>query len=143
MQTGRIVQVGHGEELYRSPSHPFVATFLGRVNRIERSEKECAVNVVSVGGLMLPCPTSCSGQKALLVRPEDIEVGAHIKGWGQATVIHRSFLGDRVQLTLDLGDQRQLRADVTRDHAAQLGDTVGLRIAPERLIPGNESTETT
>ncbi len=143
MQSGRIVQVGHGEALYRSPSHPFVATFLGRVNRIERSKKECAVNVVNVGGLMLPCPTAWSGQKALLVRPEDIEVGAHIEGWGQATVIHRIFLGDRVQLTLDVGDQRQLRADVARDHAAQLGDTVGICIAPERLMPGNESPQTT
>lgn len=34
MHAGRIVQVGEGEALYRAPSHPFVATFLGRVNRI-------------------------------------------------------------------------------------------------------------
>lgn len=34
MQAGRIVQVGDGETLYRAPVHPFVATFLGRVNHV-------------------------------------------------------------------------------------------------------------
>jgi putative spermidine/putrescine transport system ATP-binding protein len=60
MQAGRIVQVGNGEALYRAPSHPFVATFLGRVNRIERSDNECANNVVNVCGLILPCPCWCA-----------------------------------------------------------------------------------
>ena len=135
MHAGCIVQVGDGEALYRAPSHPFVATFLGRVNRIERSDKQCADNVVNVGGLTVPCPGTWATQKAVLVRPEDIEVGAFFPGWGQAVVTHRSFLGDRVQLTLDAGSQLPLRADVSRDHTAKLGDTVGVRIQPERLMP--------
>ena len=138
MHSGRIVQVGNGEDLYRAPSHPFVATFLGRVNRIERSRQQCSDNVVSVGGLLLPCPDAWSNQKAVLVRPEDIELGACCNGWGQALVKHRSFLGDRVQLTLDAGDQVQLRADVGRDHTAQTGDTVGIRIPSGRLMPSHE-----
>ena len=139
MQSGRIVQVGNGEALYRTPGHPFVATFLGRVNRIERSDRHCAENVINVGGLMLPCPAALSDQKAVLVRPEDIEVGAQSEAWGRAVVTHRSFLGDRVQLTLDAGNQSQLRADVDRDHPAQLGGTVGIFIQPERLMPTHES----
>ena len=139
MQSGRIVQVGNGEALYRTPGHPFVATFLGRVNRIERSDRHCAENVINVGGLMLPCPAALSDQKAVLVRPEDIEVGAQSEAWGQAVVTHRSFLGDRVQLTLDAGNQSQLRADVDRDHPAQLGDAVGILIQPGRLMPSHES----
>ena len=141
MQAGRIVQVGHGEALYRAPSHPFVASFLGRVNRLERSEKQCAENVVAVGGLLLPCPADWSTQKAVLVRPEDIEVGPCSTLWGQAVVTHRSFLGDRVQLTLDAGGTTPLRADVSRDHAANLGDTVGIRIQPERWMPSHESVQ--
>ena len=139
MHAGRIVQVGDGEALYRAPGHPFVATFLGRVNRIERNTQQCADNIVKAGGLMLPCPADWSSQKAVLVRPEDIEVSTSSPGWGQAVITHRSFLGDRVQLTLDAGDRLQLRADVSRDHAAQLGDTVGIRIQPERLMPSNET----
>lgn len=139
MQSGRIVQVGDGESLYRAPSHPFVATFLGRVNRLERSNKQCAENEVSIGGLVLPCPAAWSQQKALLVRPEDIEVGSTASSWGHAVVTHRSFLGDRVQLTLSASDQTPLRADVGRDHAARMGDAVGIRIQPERLMPSHES----
>ena len=143
MQLGQIVQVGNGEALYRSPSHPFVATFLGQVNRIERSDSQCTENILSVGGLTLHCPAAWSNQKALLVRPEDIEVGTHSAGWGQATVTHRSFLGDRVQLRLDAGTHRRLHADVGRDHSAQLGAKVGIRIAPERLMPSDEFRCTT
>ena len=139
MQSGRIVQVGNGEALYRSPSHPFVATFLGRVNRIERSDSQCADNILDVGGLILPCLADWSNQRALLVRPEDIEVGSLSSGWGQASVTHRSFLGDRVQLTLKTAEETQLKADVNRDHAAQLGDTVGIRIQPERLMPSYDT----
>ena len=141
MQAGSIVQVGDGEALYRAPSHPFVATFLGRVNRIERSDKQRADNALIVGGLILNCPAHLSHQKALLVRPEDVEVGSCAAGWGQAVVTHRSFLGDRVQLTLNAGgagDEVVLRADVGRDHAAQVGQTVGIRIQPERLMPSHE-----
>ena len=71
------------------------------------------------------------------VRPEDIEVRAATSGagWGQAQVTRRSFLGDRVQLTLALADQAPLCADVARDHPARAGDTVAVRIAPERLMP--------
>jgi len=140
MHAGRIVQVGNGEALYRAPSHPFVATFLGRVNRIERSDKQCADNTLLMGSLVLHCPAAWSNQKALLVRPEDIEVGSYTTGWGHAVVTHRSFLGDRVQLTLNAGNQVPLRADVGRDHAARLGDAVGIRIQPEHLMPSHAST---
>ena len=141
MQAGSIVQVGDGEALYRAPNHPFVATFLGRVNRIERSDKQRADNALILGGLILKCPAHLSHQKALLVRPEDVEVGSCAAGWGQAVVTHRSFLGDRVQLTLNAsgaGDEVLLRAEVGRDHAAQVGQTVGIRIQPERLMPSHE-----
>ena len=139
MQAGSIVQVGDGEALYRAPSHPFVATFLGRVNRIERSDKHFAGNLIGLGELLLPCPAGLEQQKAFLVRPEDIEVGSYAAGWGKAVVAHRSFLGDRVQLTLNAGEQGLLRADVGRDHAAQAGDVVGIRVLPERLMPSHES----
>jgi putative spermidine/putrescine transport system ATP-binding protein len=140
MLSGRIVQVGQGETLYRTPAHPFVATFLGRVNRLERTEADRANHAISIGGLTLNCPEALGGQKALLVRPEDIEVGEPRNGWGQALVTRRSFLGDRVQLTLSAPEQMGLQADVARDHTAQFGDTVGIRIQPDRLMPCQEPT---
>lgn len=138
MQAGQIVQVGDGETLYRTPEHPFVATFLGRVNRLQRDDAARARHIFPLGGLELSCFPAWDHHTSMLVRPEDIEVGTVGVGWGKAQVIHRSFLGDRVQLTLTLADQATLKADVDRDHMARVGETVGLRIDPDRLMPGNE-----
>nr|WP_319016920.1 TOBE domain-containing protein [Diaphorobacter aerolatus] len=128
MQAGRIVQVGDGETLYRTPAHPFVASFLGRVNRLATS----ANGMLDLGGVSMQGPTMAS---SVLVRPEDIEIGNPQSGWGRAEVQRRNFLGDRVQLTLDVAGQGTLLADVERDHAAREGEVVGIRIAPEHLMP--------
>ena len=138
MQAGRIVQVGEGEALYRTPGHPFVATFLGRVNRLMRTEADRADQAISIGGLKLACPLLWADQDALLARPEDIEVGPFEPGWGKAVVTRRSFLGDRVQLVLQTADNGTVQADVSRDHHAIAGQTVGIRIHPDRLMPCHE-----
>ena len=72
MQAGRIVQVGDGETLYRTPAHPFVAAFLGRVNRLQRDESARARQVLPLGGIELLSPAACAADTVLLVRPEDI-----------------------------------------------------------------------
>jgi len=140
MSAGRIVQIGRGEDLYRAPAHPFVAEFLGRVNRLERGADAVAEGVVRLGGCTLPCPPGAAGHAMLLVRPEDIEVGAPQPGWGSATVERRTFLGDRVQLQLQTTDQPLLVADVGRDAPFGPGDRVGFRIPPERLMASQETT---
>ncbi|MDT4838596.1 Sulfate/thiosulfate import ATP-binding protein CysA [compost metagenome] len=143
MRAGRIVQVGRGEDLYRAPAHPFVAEFLGRVNRLERAADAIAQGVVRLGGSYLPCPAPWQQHATLLVRPEDIEVGApppgEAPGWGRATVERRTFLGDRVQLHLRLQDQPVLVADVGRDNPFGPGDAVGLRIPADRLMTSQET----
>lgn len=137
MQGGQIVQVGDGETLYRTPEHPFVATFLGRVNRLERDDAARARHVFPLGGIELTCSSSWNQHSSILVRPEDIEVGVPTAEWGRAEVSRRSFLGDRVELTLTLSDQVTLKADVGRDHTARVRDVVGLRIQPDRFMPGS------
>jgi len=140
MQAGRIIQVGDGETLYRSPAHPFVATFLGRVNRLLRDESARSQNVIHVGGLAVTVHTQFSVHAELLIRPEDIEVGPLVVShsypeWGNAIVKRRHFLGDRVHLLLELSDQPELSVDVSRDHPARVGDQVGVRIHTDRLMP--------
>jgi putative spermidine/putrescine transport system ATP-binding protein len=140
MQAGRIVQVGDGETLYRSPAHPFVASFLGRVNRLLRDENARKQNIINFGGKAFNFQSQFSKHAELLIRPEDIEVGPVVLGnshseWGEAIVTRRHFLGDRVHLQLVLADQPELSADVGRDHPARVGDKVGVRICTERLMP--------
>ena len=142
MQAGRIVQVGNGEALYRTPQHPFVASFLGRVNRLARDDAARAAHVVRVGSMDVACPQSWQAQDSVLVRPEDVEVGKAAAGWGDALVSQRVFLGDRIQLKLLLPDQSIVNAEVGRDHPACLGDAVGIRIQPHHLMPGSELAPT-
>lgn len=135
MQAGRIVQVGNGEALYRSPAHPFVASFLGRINRLQRDDEARNRQILNFGGYALACPADWSNHADMLVRPEDIEVGHIQPEWGEAIVMRRTFLGERVHLMLALKDQPEQFADVCKDHPAQVGDNVGVRIRPNRLMP--------
>lgn len=138
MRGGRIVQVGRGEDLYRTPAHPFVAEFLGRVNRLDRNDAARQQGVIMLGGVALPCPDGLAAQPALLVRPEDIELGPPQTGWGQARVVQRTFLGERVQLRLDTGDQPPLLAEAGRDCPWQQDQQVGIRTTADRLMPATE-----
>ena len=139
MSAGRIVQIGRGESLYRSPQHPFVAEFLGRVNRLQRAPEAIAQGVLHIGGASIACPAAWQDHGMLLVRPEDIEVGVPQAGWAEARVEQRTFLGDRVQLRLRADGQPPLVADVGRDSAFRAGDSVGIRIEPARLMGPQES----
>jgi putative spermidine/putrescine transport system ATP-binding protein len=138
MRQGRIVQVGNGEDLYRDPRHPFVAEFLGRINRLARDEDAKARGVLRLGGAEIACPQALRGQDALLVRPEDIELGTPQAGWGQGRVQQRVFLGDRVHLRVAVEGQGVLLVDAPRDAAHRAGDVVGLSLRPERLLASSE-----
>ncbi|HEY0201372.1 MAG TPA: ABC transporter ATP-binding protein, partial [Burkholderiaceae bacterium] len=122
MRAGRIVQMGTAEALYRTPGHPFVAEFLGRVNRLQRPPYALEDGLVPLGGAQIACPAPLRGHAALLVRPEDIELGAPRPGWGLAQVTRRTFLGDRVQLRLHVEGQPPLLAEAGRDSALRAGD---------------------
>jgi putative spermidine/putrescine transport system ATP-binding protein len=139
MQAGRIMQVGRGEDLYRQPGHPFVAEFLGRVNRLHVD----AGRQLALGGALLPCPAALVGHDTLLVRPEDVQVRneatpappADGAAWGKARVLQRTFLGDRVHLRLQVAGQAEtIVSDQSRDCPAAAGDVVYISIDPARLM---------
>ena len=135
MQAGRVVQIGDGESLYRTPTHPFVAEFLGRVNRLSRAPDDIERGVMLLGGAAIACPAAWASHGALLVRPEDVQVGPIQPGWGLARVMRRVFVGERVQLHVLATDQPLLVVAVARDCNLRVGDDVGIRIAPDRLMP--------
>jgi putative spermidine/putrescine transport system ATP-binding protein len=90
MREGRIVQTGTPEEVYERPATPFVASFLGRMNRI-------VAPVTTAQGLLAP------GQVAM-VRPHRVRIlrgdgdpnGAENRAEG--TVRRITYIGDIVQV---------------------------------------------
>ncbi len=135
MSAGEIVQVGDGESLYRRPAHPFVAQFLGRVNRIEREKSDLSDGMISFGNVALACPEHLKPHPAVLLRPEDICIGDVLDGLPSAIVERRVFLGDRVQLQLKTPNQQMLMAELPGDTHFREGDAVGMRIDPTRFLP--------
>ena len=134
MQAGRIVQLGTAEDLYRQPAQPFVAEFLGRVNRLARSADELHEGTLQLGALRLPCP-ALSGCATVLLRPEDIQLGPDSSGQG-LSVTRRVFLGERVQLHLALpGQAAPLICDAPKDSPFKTGDRVQPQVRAEHLMP--------
>ena len=113
MHRGRIEQCGAPSDLYRRPSSPFVAEFLGSANVFAG---ECAQNGrglmvrLPFGELVAPEGTS-KGKCWAMVRPEQIEVTTPAEAQFHARVESAFFLGGHTRLHLRVGETALL-ADV-------------------------------
>ncbi len=111
MRDGRIEQIGPPAEIYGEPATPFVAEFIGTINRIESLIGNDGTVVAGDTTLALPAARNHTpGDRVIvLVRPETVSVGASVNGHGvrlDATVITSTFLGatTRVRLATPAGD---------------------------------------
>jgi iron(III) transport system ATP-binding protein len=74
LRAGRLEQVGTPAELYLHPANPFVATFLGEVNRVAGRVRAGRAET-AIGGL--PAPGLAEGSMVeVLVRPEGLRLAA-------------------------------------------------------------------
>ena len=114
MQRGRIVQTGPPLELYRNPSHRFVATFLGSP----------AMNIVA------ETPSIDLG-----VRPEDVELSRTPlgDGWREARVVVVEPMGNETIATVELDGMRVV-ARGGAEPIARAGDKVWMRFVRERVM---------
>ena len=111
MKAGRIEQIGTPEELYVSPTSPFVAEFVGLSNKVPGELVNGRVAIVGATldqlGERLP-----DGPVTALVRPEDVVFES---SGVPATVVASSFLGSlrRTQVRLDDGIVLSVQHDVS------------------------------
>jgi putative spermidine/putrescine transport system ATP-binding protein len=132
MYGGRIEQMGSPAEMYSSPATPFVAEFIGTMNRLEGTIVDGGVDH---GGKMLRIEAASGrpkGQRVLvLVRPETVGV-ARANGAAPTgntlvgDVVTQTFLGPVTRLKI-LGDGVDVIADVPTQIA--LGLPVGTRVS--------------
>jgi putative spermidine/putrescine transport system ATP-binding protein len=132
MYGGRIEQMGSPAEMYSSPATPFVAEFIGTMNRFEGTIVDGGVDH---GGKMLTIEAASGrpqGQRVLvLVRPETVDV-ARANGAAPTgntlvgDVVTQTFLGPVTRLKI-LGEGVDVIADVPTQTA--LGLPVGTRVA--------------
>ncbi len=116
LEDGRLLQVGTPSELYNHPESPFVAGFLGAVNRlsgkVERQDENRTV-VRLDGDLKIHCETKAKRQPghavSCFIRPEKMIFGSENKSgieWNrlQAIIVEKTFLGHQTLYKTKLRD---------------------------------------
>ncbi len=132
MYGGRIEQMGSPAEMYSAPATPFVAEFIGTMNRLEGTIVDGGVEHAGTTLRIDAAQERARGERVLvLVRPETVEVSAAgSDGGGVNTlvgnVVTQTFLGPVTRLKI-LGAGVDVIADVPTQKALAL--PVGTRVA--------------
>jgi putative spermidine/putrescine transport system ATP-binding protein len=140
MSAGVLEQVGKPAEIYRDPLTPFVAEFVGTMNRLDGKVAGAESVVVGAGSVRLPIEADHAhaiGAKVLvLIRPESVTLketanGEAAEGALRGRVLTHTFLGPVTRLGVD-SDLGPLVVDVPGIEALSLasGTAVTLSVDP-------------
>ena len=149
MSAGRIVQIGSPRDIYERPRNKFVADFVGLTNFLDATIEEAdgdgyRVNS-SIGALSVTSFDQYSRGDAVLisVRPEDIEL-YQVRPQGvnviEGKVDFKVFLGEVLDYQIMIGERKVL-ARAHPSFKSRLGDTVFLRMDPEKCITIQDNTQ--
>ncbi len=146
--SGRIIQRGTPQQIYRQPRNQFVADFVGSANFLPGTVRgaDSGLTAVETAHGVMRCqfaePISAGMKASVTARPEDIILYDGAGGAGGAapdganvlkgTIVNRVFLGEVVDYMIDLGD-RELRVR-SRSDDFQLGQPVTLGVAPQKCV---------
>jgi ABC-type Fe3+/spermidine/putrescine transport system ATPase subunit len=149
MNRGVVCQIATPREVYNAPLTSFVADFIGSSNLLRgeaRAADDGVGSIVVIHDLILrsaepPPATSHDGKVIVLIRPERIHLGISntapaangvIANRLRARVTDVVYLGDDVQLRLDVDGKAALMATIDSAHASEprSGDTVDVIVVP-------------
>jgi putative spermidine/putrescine transport system ATP-binding protein len=142
MYGGVIEQMGTPAEMYTAPATPFVAEFIGTMNRLEATILDPSSGDVDHVGNRLRIDAARGRRQGervlLLIRPESLELEAVTNGASSngntltGEVITQTFLGPVTRLKVS-GTNTSLIADMSTARAAALpvGASVVARIPAE------------
>jgi putative spermidine/putrescine transport system ATP-binding protein len=142
MWSGRIEQMGTPAEMYQSPATPFVAEFIGTMNRLEATVVDGGTGEVEHKGARITVPAAQGlprGERVLvLARPETLEVlPADGNAPGAAglvgDVVAHTFLGGITRLKV-LGDDVEVIADIPTARVETL--PIGMRVVAHIPVEG-------
>ena len=98
MRSGRIVQDGTPQDIYRHPQTRFVAEFIGETNLLTAQATEAEIKVQALD-MRIPNGSSITGEVALSIRPEHLRLDAD----GRATEAGRLSVGGELLDSIFLG----------------------------------------
>ena len=121
--SGKIMQVGTPEDIYRRPQTRFVADFVGSSNVLPPEFVEPVLGVAQWASL----------------RPEAVQVSRGGEGALSGTVTSRSYMGSTTRLGIDLGQQRINAVVPSTGDLPVEGDRVTVAFARDALHPMESS----
>jgi putative spermidine/putrescine transport system ATP-binding protein len=141
LSQGRIEQIGAPADIYNTPQTPFVAEFIGTMNRLEATVADPQSGEIDYEGTRLRVDAARgfgSGERVLvLVRPESLEIqpssdGAPAGGL-PGEVLSHIFLGAITRVRFSSLAGQQLSADIPSGRAGSLpiGSRVSARFPAE------------
>jgi putative spermidine/putrescine transport system ATP-binding protein len=136
MRQGKLEQIAAPDELYSDPATPFVAEFVGVMNRIPGELQ--AGGTVLVLGTNVPvrgqAPDGADGNAVdVLVRPEGLKM--EVTEHGNGIVTTRTFLGSVTRVGVQLSTDVAVRVDKSSVEAGALapGTSVSVTLPPEAV----------
>jgi putative spermidine/putrescine transport system ATP-binding protein len=130
MSKGVMEQVGPPFQIYNFPETAFVASFVGKLNRIDGNVVDSALGTVRSGDVSLRTTSEFQAPSGaavtLMVRPEELELGESEENQVQGVVESINFLGAIVRVRLDTPNG-PLTADLFNERLLKLpevGDQV-------------------
>jgi putative spermidine/putrescine transport system ATP-binding protein len=135
MHGGHLEQLGTPEEIYDRPETPFVAEFVGTMNRVAgRVLPDGRLEVLGSSLSAIGPDGQAAGTAVeVLVRPEALEAVADEHG--HATVLERTFLGSVTRMRVVLDDGVELLIDVgSRRGLPEPGARVAVRVTSEDAL---------
>lgn len=144
MNKGKVIQVGTQKEIYESPSHVFVATFVGSppVNIVEcrvlPDRLECPSFSIGIPGEVEE--VRGKAKVYLGIRPEHLEVfDRPIAGGVEGKLFLKESLGSEQLVYIQLDDV-VIKAKITKELAVSPGDTVFFKFDPTKVLVFDEKT---
>jgi putative spermidine/putrescine transport system ATP-binding protein len=131
MYGGRIEQIGTPAEMYNTPATPFVAEFIGTMNRLEATVVDGARGTIEHRGSRMTVDAACGlprGERVLvLIRPETLELEPAGNGADGLVgdVLTHTFLGPVTRLKV-IGPEVELISDVPTARVEAL--PIGMRV---------------
>jgi putative spermidine/putrescine transport system ATP-binding protein len=134
MKGGKLEQVGTPVDVYENPTTPFVASFVGRTNRLEGIAQ--GNGTVLVGIMAVQVPGRPGGPVEILVRPHRIRLvdgdaaqGGSGDGMNRLTgrLTRVTFIGDVLQYNVDVAGT-EIAVEAASDHGRGIR-TVGAPVA--------------
>ena len=140
MNHGRLEQIDTPDALYNKPESPFVASFVGIVNRIPGkmvSSEEVQILRQEVAVSKHSQIRSKGSKVHALIRPENIRVVSRKESQAShGVVIQKSFQGPNTWLEVSLGgfDPIKLHLESREAKEFSVGDEISIKVNAEKIM---------